>query len=1266
MLSKRTVITGVAGLLVVSSFLIYQNRARINADSLDSASGSDQAAQGVGWFSQSKATAEGQLISAHETASSEIVVDDKTYQVDSPPIGTYIVEFGPSLFDRIAPKTDLEISPDAAAQANAPAQAAKSITPEVVADVQQTITDGKTALKSIAPEATIKREFNGTVLAGLVAENLSRDQANQLKKKGYTVELDKSVKATLDESVPLIRANTVWQSKINGQAVTGKGKKIAIVDTGIDYTHPDLDFNDPNQASGCTTELFHAHQCKVVDGYDIINKDDDPKDDQGHGTHVAATAAGTGSSTGLLRGVAPEASLYAYKVLSSDGSGTDSTVIAGMERAVDPDQNCSATATAKDPCYSDRADVINVSLGGSGNPDDLISKKVDLISSIGTAVAVAAGNSGDYGYQTISSPATARKAITVAASDKKDQIASFSSRGPVVWNNKTLVKPDIAAPGVDICAAEHDNAFASYRCKDQSHVAISGTSMATPHIAGVIALMRQAHPDWTVDQVKQVLLNTARPNITAPNSAAVANALLKGAGRVDALGAVRYKYAPPIINLVPLAYSTNTATLPIRASANGKNLTAYQIEYSNILRPSKWLPITQGTFSGNIGKIDTALDLNPNTIPNGDYLLRLNVQSSQDQQIVGSSTLGYFHVNKVTITAPQHLDVVRGGQNIPIKAFYFNKPSTDVKVSWGEGNNPSRWRAITGTTWDTKGLSFGLYTIKAELTSDSKSFAKLSVYVDPTLAAGWPLRVSIKDHCFTDTEGHDFCDGLHAGLDPVLANITGDEKPEIIFLEPGIGGYKSPSNSGSILHVYDASGKELWKKPISDNYSYGSVVPKPVVAKAANGETYIYVHSSNLANSTFDGKPDPVDYSELVAFKTDGTIAWSTHLDHHPAYVSAADLDNDGTPEVIVRQIDYVRTGYRSKVENTDIQIVDSTGKVTNQWRSKGWPSSLSASSRLTRTLTPYVSVGNFDDDPALELAVVDYADADDHGFIDEGKGVIGVYNQDGSSLPGWPVTRDNMFESSPAIGDLDGDGKLEIVIWGTQDKDPACSYQDNSNCGRLWVLDSSGQDKPGWPKKLYPYSRWNMDSPAIGDVTGDGKSEIFSCDAYHGIQCYLTDIAGNVMPGWPHRFYANTMDHFAERIPAIADIDGDAKQQPELINIGRDFTLPLAGGTDPDTNQSSMAAAYAWNIDGTPLSGFLKAVEQVPSSGPSIYPKTKNSPMYLATSYPFAYVKQGANSFYKDRWTIMLWALPNQSLQPNLPWPMFHHDNLMTGLLSK
>ncbi|MEV8535192.1 S8 family serine peptidase [Streptomyces sp. NPDC051211] len=300
--------------------------------------------------------------------------------------------------------------------------------------------------------------------------------------------LDGRVKANLKESVPLIGAPEAWTA-----GHTGKGVKVAVLDTGIDVNHPDFK--------------------GLIDGTASFVPGEAVTDVNGHGTHVAGTIVGSGAASGgANKGVAPDADLFVGKVLGgAEGSGQDSWVMAGMQWAAESG-----------------ADVVNMSLGDSYPTDgsDPMSQTVDALSAqYGTLFVIAAGNAGP---ESISAPGAAASALTVAATDKQDRLASFSSTGPLAHSGG--MKPDIAAPGVDLTAARSqemtDGGDGLYRT-------ISGTSMATPHVAGAAALLSQQHPDWTGAQLKEHLMSTAKGLTDRYSPYEV------GTGRLDVAAAVR-------------------------------------------------------------------------------------------------------------------------------------------------------------------------------------------------------------------------------------------------------------------------------------------------------------------------------------------------------------------------------------------------------------------------------------------------------------------------------------------------------------------------------------------------------------------------------------------------------------------------------------------------------------------------------------------------------------------------------------------------------
>ncbi|TXS49536.1 S8 family peptidase [Streptomyces sp. OR43] len=298
--------------------------------------------------------------------------------------------------------------------------------------------------------------------------------------------LDGKVKASLAEETAQIKANDAWQ-----KGYDGTGVKVAVLDTGADLDHPDL--------------------VGRVDVSKSFVPGEDVDDGHGHGTHTASTIAGSGAASGGKEtGAAPGARLLVGKVLSNHGSsGNDSDVIAGMEWAKDQG-----------------ADIVSMSLGTPDGSDgeDPMSQAVNTLSANGGPLfVIAAGNSYDPG--TVGAPGAATAALTVAAVDKKDGRAEFSSQGPLTGTHG--LKPDVSAPGVDVTAAASQSvpgwSGGLYRT-------MSGTSMATPLVAGTAAILKQRHPDWSGERIKNALMTTSHRTDETPYEV--------GTGRVDTAAAV--------------------------------------------------------------------------------------------------------------------------------------------------------------------------------------------------------------------------------------------------------------------------------------------------------------------------------------------------------------------------------------------------------------------------------------------------------------------------------------------------------------------------------------------------------------------------------------------------------------------------------------------------------------------------------------------------------------------------------------------------------
>ena len=298
---------------------------------------------------------------------------------------------------------------------------------------------------------------------------VARDQAGKPALAAGIAELrlDRKVRVTLDRSTAQVDAPAAWR-----QGLTGAGTTVAVVDTGIDAEHPDL-------------------VGKTIAAADFSGEGD-VADHHGHGTHVASIIGGTGAASGgRYKGVAPDAKLVVAKVFDASGEGDTAQVMAGIDWAV-----------------AQGAKIVNLSLGaGVSDGFDPLSRQLDTLSAQnGTLFVVAAGNAGP-GDRTVTTPGSATSALTVGALDRDNTLAWFSSRGPRLRD--AAVKPEISAPGVGIAAARAAGTSLGSPV-DDSYTRASGTSMATPHVAGAAAILLQQHPDLPGEALKNILVSTAK------------------------------------------------------------------------------------------------------------------------------------------------------------------------------------------------------------------------------------------------------------------------------------------------------------------------------------------------------------------------------------------------------------------------------------------------------------------------------------------------------------------------------------------------------------------------------------------------------------------------------------------------------------------------------------------------------------------------------------------------------------------------------------
>ncbi|WP_405765012.1 S8 family serine peptidase [Actinacidiphila glaucinigra] len=356
----------------------------------------------------------------------------------------------------------------------------------------------------------------------------------------------------LEQSVPQIGAPIAWERGYDGTGVT-----VAVLDTGIDATHPDVSGSIAGKA-------------------DFTGSPSGTKDGHGHGTHVASTVLGSGAaSKGLRKGVAPGAKLLVGKVCDDNGQCPDDGIIAAMDWA--------AHSGAK---------VVNMSLGGepTDGTDPMSQALNELSRATGTLFVVAAGNSGLVAQKVVS-PGSADDALTVAAVDKNGEMATFSNRGPRIGDG--AAKPDIAAPGVGIVAARAAGT-AMGTPVDQYYTASDGTSMATPHVAGAAAVVAQQHPELTGQQIKALLMDTA--------SDLGHDMYAQGRGLVDLATATNPRIVPKgNLNFGRLAYPQSAVTKKITYTNRGDEATTLHLTMPVSFADGK--PAAAGLFTLSADKV---------------------------------------------------------------------------------------------------------------------------------------------------------------------------------------------------------------------------------------------------------------------------------------------------------------------------------------------------------------------------------------------------------------------------------------------------------------------------------------------------------------------------------------------------------------------------------------------------------------------------------------------------------------------------------------
>ncbi len=958
----------------------------------------------------------------------------------------------------------------------------------------------------------------------------------------------------------LLNMQTAWD------ITDGSGILIAISDTGVDFTHPDIAgraWVNGDEIPGNGVDDDANGYIDDINGWDFANEDSDPTDDHGHGTHVGGTAAATGDNGIGIAGVAYAAEVMAVKGLTAAGSGSITALAGTIVYASD-----------------NGADVLNASWGGFGS-SDTVDDAIAVARAAGMVVVVAAGNSSwdASGFFPASNP----QAITVSAFDSLDQPAFFTNFGHAI---------DVAAPGggdtepsnkyepfrsvLSLLSSESNPSMApSQLIVDDAYLRQAGTSMAAPHVAGAAALILANHPEYTIEQVRQVLRATA-DDVGDPGMDSFA-----GYGRVNVAAALA---VDSVLDLDIASPATGDVvggiSIDIVGSADGPDFASYVVEYGEGEYPASWTQIGAVQTSPVVGGMLVNWDVS--NVADGDYVVR----------VVGTTTLGdsfedrsVVTVDRLFVTDPTSYSIHRGGgEQIGIHGSAYAPGFATYKVEFRtiepdltEGAWSSAGMTLAGggtdpvfegllATFDTSVLPEARdIDLRVTVLGDAPtSDTFYHIVVDPDLKAGWPYLIPGLPQLFNRMEGH-----------VTLADVDNNGTKEIL------------AAYGDMVFVLNHDGTDYlgWPQVFvdfpDDQYNmYTDVAP---------------------AAADLDGDGD----LEIVATDSEGIYIWhhdATPMSGWPRQFTSvldpqgntitgrpsgdfvlADMDGDTLPEIIFTL-------------SRGLVVMDSAGNSL-----PGWPWQFKE--LPTNPWTPFPAVGDMTGDGIPEIAIFQDLGLSDPIYLY-------VFDAAGNVLENYPrrITRSHVRDAAPVLADLRGpDGVLEVVVNQSKAKKLRAYDWQRKNVRLKTKI-------PALTKKVTGAGRFKsrQEPLSAGDIDGDGLAEVFVGTYWpdprrrcKGSYCTTTFLLGpfkgthvlqavsattRALPGWPAVYeYTRGDNAHGPGSPAIGDLNGDGEQNV-VVGSGMCWSAP-------NYEYHRCYTLHAYRPDGSYLPGFPKPT---PAPGPT------------------------------------------------------------------
>ena len=937
----------------------------------------------------------------------------------------------------------------------------------------------------------------------------------------------------------------------------GAGAVVAVIDSGVDYGHEDIAQNvweNPGE-KGFDGSGRDKRSNGVDDegngfiddwrGWDFVTSDgsptdNDPMDDEGHGTHVAGTVAAVGNNRLGIVGVAPESKVMALKGLDATGSGSLEDLTAAIVYAAD-----------------NGAGVINASWGMySPEPVRSLADAIAYAREQDVLFVTAAGNEAwDVGSPADGfTPANILGAFAVSAFNHEDALAPFSNYGR---------KIEVAAPGGgdNAPAGAVNDPWRSVLSLASSqgagirgiphlvvggrYLRLAGTSMAAPHAAGVAALVRSLHPEFSAEQVRQTL------RAGSDDMGAAGFDEQSGYGRVNAARALAVGSPVGVRLTSPSETLTDVTQADIRGTVAGAGLAGWRLEYRNMKAAADaWTLIRSSAAAVSDATLAT-WDLT--TVSDGAYELR----------VVATNTAGHAFEDRLSVLVdnvyitdppPHWPKIYRDDPALPITGAVSPVNLSGYSFSVGRTlgfalENPRITLANGGTqkvrdgllaTWDTTDVPAGSYvlTLNVSLTNGDTISERVTVLIEPAIHEGSPKSLpNIVNGIFA----YAFVDHL------IAADVNGDGAKELVT------GY------GGTVSVYDHAGRMLpgWPQTVDPEGTGQKVQRSPAVGDLDG-----------------DGSPELVIQAgpHVFAWRADGSPlpGWPKTFgyDGKRYYFGIADLNNDGDNELVLvgstlrvvdkdgaslpgwpvdlswkettfvdfvicdleadGQKEVVARANNSASNATDLYVFNARGELK-----PGWPRTVDYLSPLPTS--PHPAAGDLDGDGDHEIVVV------------AADGRVHAYRHDGSVAPGWPQQTLGGAVNSPAVGDLDGDGKAEVVA-GIE-----TVVQGYNTYNYLYAWRGDGTLLPGWPVKRegpFGHLAYGFGPPVLADVDGDGAVDVvasgdLSID-HEVLFAYRLD--GSHAAGFPKRGTAPGASGTTS--PAIADLDGDGRLELAWVDL--------------------------------------------------------------------------------------------------------------------